>query len=259
MHYSRSGPLLFVIIYSFISCETTRSKKLIEPNYELQNQSEYRYTYNLKGLKDSTYSDYFVYVDGRLAYINHTLTISKYNSSNKLILEQDYERDVEGMKLVGEKHLLYNNKHQLREETDISYGQMFMKRILEYNAFDSLAKMTTLIKQTAATLEEAAKADRKNVKYDTSVVQYVYNDKKQQISPEPGMDQSAETILLNDSIRIQIVKYSGGGFIDSTWYKRDSKIRSISIHQFEGTESKTVTYYNTQGDISKIISLKRIN
>jgi hypothetical protein len=259
MQYLRNRLLLPFILYSFISCQTTDSKKLIEPDYQLESQSEYRYSYNLNGLIDSTFSDHFVYLNGRLAYINHTFTISKYNSSNNLILEQDYEREEEGVKLVGEKQLKYNDKLQLIEEIDISNGQMFMKRILEYNAFDSLAKMTTLIKRMAGTLEEAAKADRKNVKYDTSVVQYVYNDKKQRIIPEPGIDKTAETIILNDSISIQIIRYPEDGFIDSTWYKRDTKIRSTSIHHLEGTKSKNVTYYNTQGDIIKSISLKRIN
>lgn len=156
--------LFIFILFSFISCQTTDSKKLIEPSYELENQAEYRYSYNLKRLKDSTLLDYFFYFQGKLALSRRSITISRYNSENNLILEQEYEKDKEELKLVGERHLYYNGRHQLIKDIQINDGQVFMKTFLEYNDFDSVSKVSTIIKHTASTLEEAARENKKKCK-----------------------------------------------------------------------------------------------
>jgi hypothetical protein len=251
--------LNILLILCLASCQLSSSNKLKWADYDLINQSEYHYSYNLLGLKDTTLSENSVYFNGQLAFSNRSITISKYDTSNKLILEQEFERENNELKLIGEKHLIYNQKHQLIKDIQINDGQMFMSITSEYNDFDSISKVITLIKHSAPTLEEAAKEDRKKVKYDTTIVRYTYNDKRQRISPEYFVNKPPETIKLNDSERIEIKNDLKEGFTDSTWIKGNLKVKTSSIFRYPGKLSKTIFYFNSKGDVTKSLTYEKSN
>ena len=248
--------LFYLLIgFFFISCHNSNSTKLKVSSYQLNTETRNNYSYNLEGLKDTTLLDYFFFFKGQLAYSRRSITVSRYDAKNKLILEQEYERESGGLKLIGERHLLYNRKHQLIKDTQIDYGQILMVTIREYNDFDSLSKIVLVLPHAEKTLEKVANGDRKNARYDTTIIVYRYDNLKHLVSPKIDSSKiSLQHISLNIEEKIEISKNTAFNILDSTWYKNDRKIKQIEFSKGIDQARKNIYYFNEHGDIVRSLS-----
>jgi hypothetical protein len=242
----------------FISCQNSTSNKLKMAGYELHSETRNRYTYNLKGLKDTTLLDYFFFVKGQLGYSRQSISISRYDSSNNLILEQEYEGDNGKLKLVGERHLLYNRKHKLIKDTQIDDGEIMMATILEYNDFDSLSKTFFVLLHHEKTLEEELNRSKES-RYDTTITVYHYDNLKHLIDHK--MDSSkigVQNISLSTEERIEITNNTAFKTLDSTWYKNNSKVKRIEFSKGIGSPRKDIYYFNEHGDVVRELNYELV-
>ena len=252
----------FLCAFIFLdSCiNSTKSNQLGFQKYELTKRVESRYTYNSKGLIDTTFDEIYSYFDGQLALYLNNVTLSRYDTNNNLVLEQEYEKKENELELAGERHLEYNKKHQLKRDTQIEGGDIFTVSILEYTDFDSLSRRIFVMKRQPATLEEFSKEDKKNIKYDTSIIEYKYNSLRQQINHKRDSSKiNVKHFLINQQQRIEIINDLQSNVLDSIWYKNDIKIKETQLAKLMEKTTRYIFYFNENGDVVESLNYKMID